>query len=114
MSGRKPSLFATVVTVVLTSVATMQTMPMQDSSPATPPTGLTIGVLDGMQQLPGGLSALPSPPIPRDNPQTASKVDLGGMLFHDKRLSGDGTMSCAACHDSKKAYSDGRAKAIGV
>ncbi len=31
------------------------------------------------------------------------KIDLGNMLYHDTRLSGDGTLSCASCH----IYSDG-------
>ena len=87
----------------------------QESAPAAVhPQGLTIEVLDGMARLPGGLAALPEPPIPPGNPQTESKVELGRKLFFDKRLSKDGSTSCASCHDPGKAYSDGRATAVGI
>jgi len=33
--------------------------------------------------------------------------DLGRYLFFDQRLSGDGSMSCASCHDPSKSYTDG-------
>ncbi len=87
----------------------------QESAPAAVhPQGLTVKVLDGMARLPGGLAALPEPPIPPGNPQTESKVELGRKLFFDKRLSKDGSTSCASCHDPGKAYSDGRATAVGI
>jgi len=34
--------------------------------------------------------------------------ELGKMLFFDKRLSGDGTISCATCHDPQKGWGDGQ------
>ncbi len=44
--------------------------------------------------------ALPSAaPEPTDNPTTPEKIRLGGRLFGDKRLSRDGTVACASCHD---------------
>jgi cytochrome c peroxidase len=46
-------------------------------------------------------------PVPAHNPQTPAKVELGKKLFFDRRLSGDGTMSCATCHEPKQGYSDG-------
>jgi cytochrome c peroxidase len=67
-----------------------------------------------MTHLPGGLSALPAPPIPHGNPQTQAKIDLGRMLFLDKALSNDHSISCATCHDPAKAYSDGLAKGVGI
>ncbi|MEZ5964605.1 MAG: cytochrome c peroxidase [Planctomycetota bacterium] len=45
--------------------------------------------------------------IPADNPMTAEKAHLGKMLFFDKRLSKDGSMSCQSCHMHDKAWSDG-------
>ena len=53
-------------------------------------------------------------PAPDDNQFTPAKVDLGRRLFTDKRLSGDGTVACASCHDPSRAFSDGRAVAVGV
>jgi len=47
-------------------------------------------------------------PIPRDNQQTPEKIDLGKKLFFDRRLSGDGTMSCATCHIPDMAFTDGQ------
>ena len=49
---------------------------------------------------------LPPVPVPQDNPITPAKVKLGDKLFHDKRFSTDGTVSCATCHDEKKAFTD--------
>ena len=43
--------------------------------------------------------ALPAmTPSPAANPGTPAKVELGRMLFHDKRLSESATVSCASCH----------------
>ena len=53
-------------------------------------------------------------PTPADNPQDAAKIALGRQLFFDKRLSLDGSVSCASCHDPRKAFTDQRAKSIGI
>lgn len=53
------------------------------------------------------------PQIPGDNPLTPEKVELGRRLFYDKRLSGNETYSCATCHEQAKAFTDGRAQAVG-
>jgi cytochrome c peroxidase len=52
--------------------------------------------------------------IPQDNPQTPEKVALGQKLFFDGRLSADGTMACATCHDPARAFTDGRPASIGI
>ena len=52
------------------------------------------------------LEPLPPPPVPKDNPISKEKIDLGKKLFFDRRLSGDGTTSCANCHDPEKAFTD--------
>ena len=44
--------------------------------------------------------------IPADNPMTLDKVMLGHMLYFDKRLSADGTVSCATCHSPEEGWSD--------
>jgi cytochrome c peroxidase len=53
-------------------------------------------------------------PVPEENPLTTEKIELGRRLFFDRRLSRDESVACASCHDPKRAYSDGRATAIGV
>jgi cytochrome c peroxidase len=40
-------------------------------------------------------------------------VALGRRLFFDRRLSGDGAMSCAACHAPERAFTDARPRAYG-
>lgn len=52
--------------------------------------------------------------IPRDNPLSPGKVALGQALFFDKRLSVDGTVSCAVCHDPARAFTDSQTVAGGV
>ena len=53
------------------------------------------------------------PKVPEGNPMSTAKVDLGRFLFYDKRLSGNGTQSCASCHHQDKAFTDGKAVAVG-
>jgi cytochrome c peroxidase len=52
--------------------------------------------------------------IPPDNPLSQSSIERGRSLFFDRRLSEDGTLSCASCHDPARAFSDQRPIAIGV
>jgi cytochrome c peroxidase len=63
--------------------------------------------------LPPGLDA-GAMNIPSDNPLTAAKIELGRKLFFDARLSLDGTVACATCHNPSLGFSDGRARAIGI
>src|SRR5688500_12077548 len=53
-------------------------------------------------------------PVPENNPLTPAKVALGRRLFHERRLSRDGSLSCAACHDPSRAFTDHRDVARGV
>lgn len=55
----------------------------------------------------------PTPRVPGDNPMSEAKVELGRFLFYDKRLSGNGTQSCASCHHQDNAFTDGLVVAIG-
>jgi cytochrome c peroxidase len=52
--------------------------------------------------------------IPPGSPLTPATVALGEKLFFDNRLSGDGTVSCATCHDPARAFTDGRPVSIGI
>jgi cytochrome c peroxidase len=61
-------------------------------------------------------AALPSHLAPYAGPEQLpahDRVELGRLLFFDVRLSGDGTKSCATCHDPQKGFTDGLARAIG-
>ena len=54
----------------------------------------------------GKLEPVKAVTVPAANPQTPEKIELGKKLFFDRRLSGDGTMSCSTCHDPEKGFSD--------
>jgi len=53
-------------------------------------------------------------PHPEDNAPTPARISLGQKLFFDPRLSGDGNMSCATCHNPGLGWSDGMPTARGV
>ena len=55
----------------------------------------------------------PAARVPAGNPMSADKVELGRRLFYDARLSGNGTQSCASCHEQARAFTDGRPRAVG-
>lgn len=70
-------------------------------------------VLAAPSGAPGSLLGLPPLQGNRDN-GLAQRVELGRKLFFDRRLSRDGTISCASCHQPDKALADGLAVAVGV
>lgn len=51
---------------------------------------------------------------PASNRYNQAKVELGRLLYFDRRLSLDGTVSCASCHDPRNAFADPRPVSIGV
>lgn len=57
---------------------------------------------------------LPPVPIPAENPPTAATIDLGRRLFYEVKLSGDGSLACASCHNPSLGFSDGRKHSTGV
>jgi cytochrome c peroxidase len=55
-----------------------------------------------------------APIIPANNPLTEEGVALGKKLFFDSILSGDGSQSCASCHNPKKAFTDQQQFSDGI
>ena len=58
----------------------------------------------------------PWPPAPVRDPSNRvsgqpAAIAFGATLFHDKRLSRDGTLSCASCHQPALGFSDGLPRA---
>lgn len=49
----------------------------------------------------------PSVQADADNPLTAEGIELGRLLFYERRLSGSNGVSCASCHHQDLAFSDG-------
>jgi cytochrome c peroxidase len=76
---------------------------------------LSLGVLsfaaDRAPAVPAGL-----PPLvwPASNPYSAEKAELGRYLYFDRRLSADGSVSCASCHDPQHGFTDGAALSSGI
>jgi cytochrome c peroxidase len=62
------------------------------------------------------LSPLPAPPPDPTNAvaDSLAAAELGRTLFFDRSFARDGRVSCATCHDPERAFSDGRATALGL
>lgn len=56
----------------------------------------------------------PRPVVPKNNPMSAAKAELGRHFFYDKRMSLNGTLSCAECHRQELAFTDGKTHSEGV
>ena len=52
--------------------------------------------------------------IPEGNEITPERFALGKKLYFERRLSSDGTVSCATCHDIKRGFGDARPTSEGV
>jgi len=64
------------------------------------------------QEVPLGLPPLV---VPDDNPLTEARVALGRKMFFDRRLSLNGTQSCAMCHIPEQGFTNNElATAVGV
>lgn len=61
--------------------------------------------------VPLGLGAVP---VPQDNPVTVAKIVLGERLFFDRRLSADGSVSCASCHRPDRFFADDVPLSTGI
>jgi len=58
---------------------------------------------------------LPAPEVPADNALSAAKIELGRMLFFDRRLSSNDTFSCAICHIPEQGFTNNEiSTAVGV
>ena len=75
---------------------------------------ISVKLLMGSATLSAAGLGLPVLTYPADNPPAPAKIALGKQLFHDKRLSVDGTTSCATCHIADKAFTDGLPVAQGI
>src|SRR5690349_11998851 len=80
---------------------------VRDHAPA--PNSTTSGERSPLAVVAGAIQA-----IPADSGADPKKAALGKRLFADSRLSADGTISCASCHDLAKGGADGRATAVGI
>ena len=56
----------------------------------------------------------PMPSIPTDNALSDDRIALGKLLFFDKIMSRDNTISCGTCHETDKHFTDNLALSIGI
>jgi cytochrome c peroxidase len=86
--------------------------PEPTSAPeATGATPLATPTAAGPTPAPAGAPAIEPLPTPA---VAMNKVLLGRRLFHDTRLSGDGTLSCASCHSLDTGGAEHRATSQGI
>jgi cytochrome c peroxidase len=55
----------------------------------------------------------PIEPLPLALKTDPARAEIGRQLFQDVRLSANGKVSCATCHDATKGRADARARSIG-
>jgi len=53
-------------------------------------------------------------PFPANDPYSKAKANLGELLFWDPIVSGNGTQSCASCHNPALSWTDGLRHGMGV
>lgn len=59
-------------------------------------------------------SGFPAMNFPEGSEPTALRLQLGRVLFYDKRLSDGNQFSCGSCHALSTAFTDGRSVPTGV
>jgi len=96
--GRKIFLLALTVCLFWAGSSAVSA-PAQEKTP--PLTQVNVQVLG-----PQRLGPLPPVIAPPGNPPSSLKIHLGKELYFDARLSADGTVSCATCHNPALGWSD--------
>lgn len=75
---------------------------------------LLLAALSLPAALVGAMADEPIRPIPAPPALAPARVALGRLLFREPRLSGNGRVSCASCHDLQRGGADGRARSPGL
>lgn len=113
-----PLIFSSIIGVVIFLVACSKA----DNAPATQTVYAAIATAFGAQIDLNNLANYAAQPKPAyitkdntgNNPITNAKATLGRVLFYDKKLSIDNTISCASCHKQAFAFSDNQLVSTGV
>jgi len=95
------------------------------AEPASAPHG-AMAIQEQQQRLAKLIPSVTSPPpgvdpiawasiyIPAGNELTTDRIALGRKLYFDTRLSKDGTVACATCHDVSRGFTDHRSVSEGI
>ncbi|MEO0404881.1 MAG: cytochrome c peroxidase, partial [Bacteroidota bacterium] len=70
-------------------------------------------LINNVLQGPGQNAAVDNDNTPPDNMITNEGATLGRVLFYDRQLSANGTISCASCHRQAQGFSDDRTLSVG-
>jgi cytochrome c peroxidase len=97
--------------VVLVAVILTRNFMAQQSPAAERAEGNDASLLKEAQDV---FKPLPKNMATSEYPVTSGRVSLGRMLFFDPRISVDGTVGCARCHQSALYATDGLAKSHGA
>jgi len=112
-------------TALLIGVAIFINEALCAEAPATAPHG-AMAMAAQQQRLDQLISSSTAPPpgvdpvawaaiyIPPGNELTADRIALGRKLYFDTRLSKDGTVACATCHDASRGFTDHRNVSEGI
>lgn len=86
------------------------------SADADAPASLAVELSESLRRALLRHSPLPPPPPDPTNRHAddPAAAHLGRFLFFDERLSGNGMVSCATCHDAQHEFTDGLTLAEGV
>jgi cytochrome c peroxidase len=116
-----PSLKIALICLAITAHAALSIA----AEPATAPHG-AMPMQEQQQRLDQLISGLTTPPpgidpvawasiyVPPGNELTPERIALGRKLYFDTRLSKDGTLACATCHDVSRGFTDHRSVSEGI
>ena len=97
---RAPGVAVALVAGAVAAAATSCTPRWEKANPVRPIPDSPIGIDSRLSEL--------------DRPPTPQRVRLGRWLFYDKRLSVDGSVSCATCHQPEHAFSEPTPTSTGI
>lgn len=108
------------ITLIFVAVASCQPPTTSETQTETPLASSELAI--DFDQLPNYTPAYPAhynagvlnaDNEPANNRVTDIGATLGRVLFYDKQLSVNGTVSCASCHSQAAGFSDTRVKSVG-
>ena len=103
-----------VLVLVLATVLSLSGEPWTPAASASPSESCKAVSTPYLLKVPFGLDDDLKQYVPKDNPLTVEKVELGKLLFFDPRLSRDNTISSASCHKPELAWTDGTKLSMGI